>query len=372
MKKYILKSLTLVTVLTLTACSSDDDGRTADGSQQEIRLIPVVKTDETRALQTGGTDGDISLVQGDKFYVWADQRDINVTDHKYSRETYFEEWELAVQSGTNRIAYATEPMYYPKMNLVQFYAIHGNFSGTGSSVSGADDVKSHFPLPKAQYDAIAIKKNEDVGPLLHSVELDQSTAADYSKSDLLYGIIPEMASSADAIPLTFHHLLSKIVINLKKGDGLTAAHLGTALVQLVGVKQRVLFTPKKLKFADGAVAAEASDATLLTSADQLGTLSVREGMLSEPSSNPTTTILVGTSVDESEACILPPQTFVDGAVIKVTWSGKELSVPLVGTIRSGMKYTYNITVSHMGVNYGFTPQVSIWSDSGTEDIDVVQ
>lgn len=359
--------MTAMMALTLAACSSDDDGQSAGSSQQEIRLIPVIQEAATRALQTGS---DIALVPGDKFYVWADQRDINVDDHKYSRETYFEEWELAVQEGVNEIAYATEPMYYPKMNLVQFYAIHGNFSGTGSSVSSADDVKSHFPLSQAQYDAISIKDPEDVGPLLHSVETDQSTAANYSKSDLLYGIIPEMATSEDAIPLNFHHMLSKIVVKLKKGSGLTAANLGTATIQLLGVKARVLFTPKKLKFAAGAVAAEASDATLLTSASQLATLPVREGMLSEPSYNPTTTILIGTSVDQNEVCILPPQTFADGAIIKVIWSGKELTVPLSGTIRSGMKYTYEITVNHVGVDYGFTPTVSIWADSGTEDIDV--
>jgi len=369
MNKYIVKTLTAMMALTLTACSSDDDGLSAGSSQQEIRLIPVIQEAATRVLQTGT---DIALVPGDKFYVWADQRDINVDDYKYCRETYFDEWELAVQNGVNQIAYAEEPMYYPKMNLVQFYAIHGNFSGTGSSVSSTDDVKSHFPVSQAQYAAIPIndKSDADVGPLLHNVETDQSTAANYSKSDLLYGIIPEMATSETAIPLNFHHMLSKIVVKLKKGDGLTSANLGTATIQLLGVKSRVLFTPKKLKFENGAVAAEASDATLLSSVYDLETLAVRAGMLSEPSYNPTTTILIGTSVDQEEVCILPPQTFVEGAIIKVIWSGKELTVPLTGTIRSGMKYTYEITVNHVGVNYGFTPTVSIWSDSGTEDIDV--
>ena len=354
--------------LMLAACSSDDSRLLTDSSQQEIHLIPVIASAATRALQPSAEE--LSLVPGEKFYVWADQRDLNDADHKYCRETFFDEWELEVQDGVDEVAYATEPMYYPKMNLMQLYAVHGNFSGSHSSVTGVDDVKCHFPLPAAQYNAIPLPAAEDLGPLLHSVETDQTTAANYSKSDLLYGIVPEMGVSEDAVPLNFHHMLSKIVVNLKKGSGLTADELGTAVVQLLGVKAKVLFTPKKMKFANGAVAAETNDNSLLNSTAELETLAVRAGMLSEPASNPTTTILIGTHVNQKEVCILPPQTFVDGAIIKVIWSGKELSVPLTGTIRSGMVYTYDVTVDHKGVNYGFAPVVQAWDDSGTENIDV--
>ena len=365
--------------LVLAACSSDDGSRGGDSSlQPEIQFIPVVGG-STRALQTGS---DISMLTGDKFYVWADQRNEEGDEgsETYSRAVFFNEWELAVQAGVNRIAASRETKRYPAMNRVQFYALHGNFSGTSSSFNPADDVLSSFPISFYMYNerttnGLALGTDE-LGPLLHSVETDQSTTSGYTKSDLLYAVVPEMSASNAAIPLAFHHMLSKVVVNLMLGKGLTTAELSTATVKIKNVKTKMLFAPKKLKFLDGLVDTDTyEEAWMMEEATELDELSVRESMLQAPDTdNPATaTILLGTSVNQSEACILPPQAFADDAVIEVTWDGKTLTVPLKGgVLRSGMVYTYEITVDHVGIGYSFNPTVSAWGSSAQREIDVTE
>ena len=371
----------------LAACNStDDNSLDVSGLQPEIQIVPIVEG-STRALQTGS---DLSLETGDKFYVWADQRDPTGDDEDnpiYVRSNFFDEWELAVQAGVNRIAASRETKRYPAMNRVQFYAIHGNFSGEHSSINGNDDIKCKFPLTKTEFEEQFDQYNpptaEDLGPLLHSVENDQRTDGEglntnYTKSDLLYGIVPEMPASNSAVPLHFYHMLSKVVVNLMLGKGLTTAQLSTATVRIVNVKTKVMFSPKKLKFMDGAVASDDNYGVwMMDEASELGTLSGRESMLSElddaESTNPPTqTIMLGTNVNQSEVCILPPQTFTEDAAIEITWNNTTKQVPLTGTIRSGMVYTYDVTVDHIGIGYNFAPTVTAWGASGQREIDVTQ
>ena len=365
--------------LMLAACSgTDDDSLNVSGLQPEIRFIPIVDG-ATRALQTGS---DISMEMGDKFYVWADQREED--EDTYTRAVYFNEWELAVQAGVNRIAASRETKRYPAMFRVQFYAIHGNFSGDHTSFDPNDDVECNFPLTAEQYNEAfktATPTEADLKPLLHTVETDQRTQSgtarnkNYTKSDLLYAVVPEMTASNAAIPLNFYHMLSKIVVNLKLGKGLTTAELSTAVVKIKNVKTKVLFSPKKLKFADGLVDTDDWDGVwLLDNANELEDIDVRNEMLSDADDNhATATILLGTSVNQSEVCILPPQAFSDDAVIEVTWNDKVLTVPLKdGEIKSGMVYTYDVTVDHEGIGYSFNPTVSNWGSSGQREIDVTE
>lgn len=380
MKTIDRRIIAMATVaLMLAACSgTDDDGLNVSGLQPEIRFIPMVEG-STRALQTGS---DISMEMGDKFYVWADQREED--EDTYTRAVFFNEWELAVQAGVNRIAASRETKRYPAMFRVQFYAIHGNFSGDHTSFDPNDDVYCNFPLTEQEYNEkflLSAPTAADLKPLLHTVETDQRTQSgtarnkNYTKSDLLYAVVPEMTASNTAVPLNFYHMLSKIVVNLQLGKGLTIAELSTAEVKIKNVKTKVLFSPKKLKFANGAVETDDWEGVwFLEEASELGDIDIRSEMLSEPDVNPATaTILLGTNVNESEVCILPPQAFSDDAVIEVTWNDKVLTIPLKdGEIKSGMVYTYDITVDHVGTGYSFNPTVSNWGSSGQREIDVTE
>lgn len=84
-----------------------------------------------------------------------------------------------------------------------------------------------------------------------SVAEDQENIADYRKSDLMFGTNnPSGGAFAgtkkpDPVNLHFKHLLSKIIVKLKPGDGLTAANLKGATVKLYNAYPKATITPSK-------------------------------------------------------------------------------------------------------------------------------
>lgn len=118
----------------------------------------------------------------------------------------------------------------------------------------------HYPLSGNGIDAFAfypaletvngydVKDNTNT----FSVAENQSVVADYRKSDLMFGTNNPTSSSSfpgtkktNPVNLHFKHLLSKIIVKLKPGDGLNAANLIGATVKLYNAYPKASITPSK-------------------------------------------------------------------------------------------------------------------------------
>lgn len=301
------------TVMILAGCANDENGAD-DNWNGEIRLSSGVTT-QTRA-NTQATQ----ILNGETVYAWADKTS--------STPDYIKAWTLTA-GGSGSFTTAT-PQYYPTdgSNL-DLYALHGNFSPViGESAA--------FPA----------------GAVVHSVEADQSADMKaYAKSDLLYAVKKGVARSKEAVALTFYHMLSKVEVALKSGDG--NPELTGAVVTIVGTKLKADFTPDKA--ADIAnQSARAGMITLTVTSNEAAPIKIKT----------VTTDNFDSNSDYGEAVVLPKQTIAkDAPFIQVKLSNNAVFSYKISdssglTLESGKKYTYKITVNQAGLSV--TSTITDW------------
>lgn len=389
MKKYMF--LFAAAAMMLTACNNDEPTQDAVQVQPNIEFAPEWPGDMTRAAS------DITMISNEPFYIWADQVTVDETQEPAvvalsdQKPIWFNAWKILTANPATRFKYGNTTQKWPATNSLRFYAIHGNFSGDNSTIS---EDASPFPMTQAEYTTIQGWGTSQEQELLdkyalygyneipatnflispvHSVATDQTEDESYVKSDLLYGVIGNSKTTTTALPLKFYHMLSKIVVKLTVGVGITKQELLTdGTVTLANVKYKVAFLPTKLQ-----ITGEETD--LLTAPTDLATLSVREAMLTpqDDLGNILLNTKVNLSTDENqvtESAIIVPQTFDSEntvAGININWSGRNTLIPFAGrTFESGKVYTFNITVDHKGTSYGFNPTVTGWGDEEERAIDV--
>ncbi len=320
MKAKLFMTMAAATMI-LAGCSNDEN-EVADSWNGEIRLTSGV------TVQTRSNTQATQIQEGETVYVWAD---------KASPTTeYIKAWTLTAD-GSNGFKDNSIPQYYPTdgSNL-DFYALHGNFASNA------------FTENTTEFPATAI---------VHSVEADQSGTEAYTKSDLLYAVQKNVPRSSNAVELSFYHMLSKVEVALKSGNG--KPNLTGATVTIVGTKLKADFTPNKSA----------------TMTDQ----SARAGMITIPGDNndaapikirTVTTDNLDTNSEYGEAVVLPKQTISQNTpFIQVTLANKAVfsyKIPDVGglTLESGKKYTYKITVNQTGLTV--TSEIEDWTEVAKE------
>ena len=308
----------------LAGCSNDEN-EVADNWNGEIRLTSGV------TVQTRSNTQATQIQEGETVYVWADKAS--------STADYIKAWKLTAGSSND---FTGTSQYYPTdgSNL-DFYALHGNFASNA------------FTENTAEFPATAI---------VHSVEADQSGTEAYAKSDLLYAVQKNVPRSSNAVELSFYHMLSKVEVALKSGNG--KPNLTGAAVTIVGTKLKADFTPDKSA----------------TMTDQ----SARAGMITIPGDNndaapikirTVTTDNLDTNSEYGEAVVLPKQTISQNTpFIQVTLANKAVfsyKIPDAGglTLESGKKYTYKITVNQTGLTV--TSKIENWtSEEKTGDAEM--
>jgi hypothetical protein len=301
----------------LAGCSNDEN-EVADSWNGEIRLTSGV------TVQTRSNTQATQIQEGETVYVWADKTS--------STPNYIKAWTLTAD-GSNGFKDNSTPQYYPTdgSNL-DFYALHGNFASD------------------------AFTENTTVFPttaIVHSVEADQSGAdmGAYAKSDLLYAVQKNVARSKDAVELTFYHMLSKVEVALKSGDG--NPDLEDAVVTILGTKLKADFTPNKSATITEQVAR--ADMIAITGDDNNATpITIRTK----------TTDNFDTNTEYGEAVVLPKQTISQNTpFIQVKLSNDAVftyKIPAGGlTLESGKKYTYKITVNQTGLTV--TSKIENWT-----------
>lgn len=309
MKAKLFMTMAAATMI-LAGCSNDGN-EPADNRNGEIRLTSGV-TAQTRA----NTQAE-QIQSGETVYVWADKAP--------STPDYIEAWTL-VAGGDGSLTGSSQ--YYPTDGgTLDFYALHGNFKEA------------------------AFTENTTLFPtsIIHSVEADQSNTDMYAKSDLLYAVRTGVTRSSSAVALDFYHMLSKVEVALKSGNG--GPDLRGATVKIVGTKLKADFTPDKTKD----IANRAGMIAITGSNNAAAPITIRT----------VTTDNFDNNTDYGEAVVLPKQTINPGtAFIQVELSNNALfiyKIPAGGTLslESGKKYTYKITVNQSGLSV--TSKIEDWT-----------
>ena len=331
--KYRNMVLATVAALAFGACSSDSEQPVGQETPVEINLVSYLSNVQTRGSLD--TDGDIARLQstqiaaGETVYAWVED------NNGKASSPYINVWKLTAK-GNGSFSGATK--YYPTTgDNVDVYCIHANFA----------------EAPSGRFPASAIT---------HTVATDQSTAANYLKSDLLYGSVQNQGRRA-LQPIVFKHKLAKIEVKVKLGGGLKASQLtdaGTA-VYVQNTFPTAIYTPAKAP----ALPEGGSIATYGGTVKASGTATDIKMYLQKESDASATIQAFG------EAIIVPQSVSPKANFIRIHLAdGGDLFAKLGGTedkvFEAGKKYVYTVTVNLSTIT--LTSSITDWDEGNGDDI----
>lgn len=300
-----------VTALSLTACSNEDS--VYDGWDGRLHLNSDI------AVQTRATyDLDTKIATGEKVWLYIDGTGSS-TPKYYDKEL--------TATNSNGFTGADDLFFPPKEEGIKLYAFH---------INTTTDRPEDYPT----------------GTLTHNVEQDQSSAANYGKSDLLYSNTTKtkkaVKDASGTVKLSFKHVLSKIEVVLKKGTGMDAVSISK--VEILNTLLEGSFTPSK---SSGDITVSAAGSITKENPIEIGT-----------------DLTTGSPVVLNEAIIIP-QTLADKtAFIRITLDNGGVLTYNLGaatTFKANTKYRYTITAKLTGLTV--TSEITDWTGNSNTDGD---
>lgn len=305
--------------LMATGCNNEDE---MDNWNGEIRLTSGIEV-QTRATH----NLDESLKNGETVHVWVD--DAKTPTSSVTKENLYENNQLTKIEGGALTSGTT--MYFPKTgNSVNIFALHTN-------ATLADNT---FP----------------VSQLTHTVATNQKSTDNnngYAKSDLVYAKSTEVVRTSNTVNLTFNHLLSKVEVILKEGDGATGFLTNLNSLKIMNTKPNAQFTLTKDGPSYG-YNTEHQDGIAILAGGDVTEISIDKDVTTE-----TNNIL-------NEAIIVPQTLAAATPFIQIKLSaGGVFTYKLESetNFESGKKYTYTITVNQTGLTV--TSSITDWTVGGT-------
>ena len=184
--------------------------------------------------------------------------------------------------------------------------------------------------------------------MTYSVNTDQSTAANYKLSDLLFAKNEIYKSNiATPVNLEFHHLMSKVIVNVTVDPTIVITG-----VFLINVDKTIEFTPSTYTISHDAL-------TGLTSSNNVGDGGIKAGTTA------------------TCAALIPPQKIRNINFIKITAQGAGDKSAHSGAVNFFIPYqepmtflpgkTYSLTLAIDRWSFGQTMDISIddWDDGGS-------
>ncbi len=308
--------LTMVAAAFMLASCGNEENEVKESWNGEIRLSSSIEA------QTRATHGlDKVLKAGESVHVWVDDSKSPTTS--VTTENLYKNNVLTVGDAGALSVATGKDMYFPQSgNTVNIYALHTNATLTGDE----------FP-----------------GELTHTVAQDQKAAtatagAGYQGSDLVYAKIAGQARTADAISLTFTHMLSKIEVVLVKGAGVS----DITSAEILNTKLKAVFTPSKTTaFSVATDAAETIPADFNPIAIDCGTTLQADANGSDD-----------TKITLNEAIIVPQTLAKETAFIRIN-ENLTYKLPAEKTFIAGKKYRYIVTANLSGLTV--TSSITDWS-----------
>lgn len=312
--KNIISTATIATAICATGFSCSLGGNDEQTRPQtEIKLSTAVEAPSRTAFD----DADTRIPAEQNVFVW-------VAAHGADKETaMLYDKILFTSDGNGGLTSKKTTMYFPQTDdNVDIYALHNR--GTIPIWSDAQNTDARVK---------------------HSVMTDQQTLRNYVWSDMIYAKRSDVARTESAVQLTFRHLLSKLRVAVKLGQGLNAS-------DVKGLRIGNVQFMTEFPLSDFVLSAKAAP-SLLPVAD---------------TADITISADISTDFDTPlyNDAIIVPQTVATGSrfLIVTFRDGVELAyaLPKDATFESGKKYIYHITVTHTEITVGTT--IENWDDGG--------
>ena len=181
-----------------------------------------------------------------------------------------------------------------------------------------------------------------------AVSSNQSSEANYQASDLMYATKLTNKSSNTTHNLTFNHALTKIVVNIVAGDGLTTSNITTS-PGVTAVKINNTLLNAQLAISGGVITA--SRAATGSAAD-----------------------ITITGTGQSNIGIIVPQTVPAGDFITVIYNNLTYTYSLAEakTFLGGKVYTYTLTLMKASGQLVTSVDVEDWDTEVIVDVDVIK
>ena len=288
-KLFILAAV----AMTMVACNNDENSYSPAPSDGLIHLTASVKTsDGTTRASAAGELQNAAFVAGKTIFV----------------EAYETGEATAYASGT----YTT---------------------GDAGALTG----ELHYPANNHAIDLCAYYPGDiSSSSTAFSVQTDQSADAGYQASDLMYATKLTNKGSNATHNLVFNHALTKVVVNIVAGEGVTSENI-TGTPGVTAVKLNNTKPDAQLAIANGVITA------------------------SQASSGSAADINI-TGTGASNVGIIVPQQVAAGAFITVTYNSIDYvySLPEAKTFEGGKVYTYTLTLGAKAITLTAT-SINEWT-----------